>query len=486
MDFTLFERPSVAILAATILIWFSYLVGLALYRLYFSPLAKFPGPKLAALSQWYEFYYDVYLGGKFVFQIQKLHKQYGPIVRITPFELHIEDSDYYEELYSRSARYDRYEWMSGRFGANNMTFTTAKSDLHAIRRAPLNPMFSKRSIAKFEPVIRDKIELLCKGLEEARDTGSVVDLINAFSAFTSEIITEYCFGFGYGHLESKGFKENFHEPFKVIRSIPDWITVKMAPELRLVLDLKVKITNAINGEDKAQIKSSYPTIFHELLESNLPPQEKSVQRLADEAQLMIGAGLLTTSWILTVIFFHILSNPRVLNLLRAELKENFPDPNAKLVSIDLERLPYLSACIQEGQRLSDAVSGRSPRLSPEKATRYKDWTIPVNTPVSMTIIDIHHDPQIYQNSREFIPERWLDNPKTGSGDSLSRLNTRNNGKQNMTGNNANVLSCGSESSVAAPESPQIRGTLNPDPAAKEQLELRHHSILAFGSARKEK
>lgn len=42
-----------------------------------------------------------------------------------------------------------------------MTFTTAKSDLHAIRRAPLNPMFSKRSIAKFEPVIQEKAEFMC-------------------------------------------------------------------------------------------------------------------------------------------------------------------------------------------------------------------------------------------------------------------------------------------------------------------------------------
>ncbi|KAF8857866.1 cytochrome P450, variant [Acephala macrosclerotiorum] len=441
MGFSMFERTSVTVPVATILIWICYLAGLALYRLYISPLAKFPGPKLAALSQWYEFYYDVVLGGKFIFQIQELHKQYGPIVRITPFEVHIEDSDFYDELYSRSARYDRYEWMSGRFGANNMTFTTAKSDLHAIRRAPLMPMFSKRSIAKFEPVIRDKIELLCQGFEEARDTSSLLNLIDAFSAVTSDIITEYCFGYGYDHLKSPGFRENFHGVVKaasifspltlqfpimwnVIRAIPDWIILKMNPEMRSALqfqnDLKVKIANVINGEDQAKIKFSYPTIFHELLESDLPPQEKSLQRLADEAQLMIGAGMTTTSWILTVMFFHVLSRPLILKRLRSELEVAFPDPNAKLVSLDLERLPYLSACIQEGQRLSDAVSGRSPRVSPEKVIKYKNWTIPAGAAVSMTIVNVHHDPQIYPNSREFIPERWLDNPKTKIGDSLSR------------------------------------------------------------------
>lgn len=54
-----------------------YLIAGAIYRLYLSPLAKFPGPKLAALTLWYEFYFDVILRGQFTFHIQELHKRYG-------------------------------------------------------------------------------------------------------------------------------------------------------------------------------------------------------------------------------------------------------------------------------------------------------------------------------------------------------------------------------------------------------------------------
>lgn len=47
------------------------------YRLILSPIAKFPGPKLAAVTLWYEFYYDVIKQGQYTFKIREFHKQYG-------------------------------------------------------------------------------------------------------------------------------------------------------------------------------------------------------------------------------------------------------------------------------------------------------------------------------------------------------------------------------------------------------------------------
>jgi hypothetical protein len=77
MDYEHLARPSIALPIIAGIIWLAYGIALAFYRLYLSPVAKFPGPKLAALSRWYEFYYDVILRGKFSFHIQELHKRYG-------------------------------------------------------------------------------------------------------------------------------------------------------------------------------------------------------------------------------------------------------------------------------------------------------------------------------------------------------------------------------------------------------------------------
>lgn len=69
-----FSAPSLLIAFCTI---FIYCISVAVYRLYLSPLAKFPGPKLAAVTLWYEFYYDVIKCGRYTWKIAKMHQEYG-------------------------------------------------------------------------------------------------------------------------------------------------------------------------------------------------------------------------------------------------------------------------------------------------------------------------------------------------------------------------------------------------------------------------
>jgi hypothetical protein len=98
-----------------------YVTSVAIYRLYLSPISGFPGPRLAALTWAYEFYYDWMCPGKYYARVAEMHKAYGnfcpdvtliigvlmlpagPIVRVTPTELHILDPSYYEHLYVTAA-----------------------------------------------------------------------------------------------------------------------------------------------------------------------------------------------------------------------------------------------------------------------------------------------------------------------------------------------------------------------------------------------
>lgn len=69
------ELITTAIYAALVVVLYT-LYGV-IWRLYLSPVAKFPGSKLAAVTFWYEFYFDVVKGGQYVYEIEKMHKQYG-------------------------------------------------------------------------------------------------------------------------------------------------------------------------------------------------------------------------------------------------------------------------------------------------------------------------------------------------------------------------------------------------------------------------
>lgn len=75
-------------------------------------------------------------------------------------------------------------------------------------------------------------------------------------------------------------------------------------------DLRRQIADIMEGKNQAYKDVEHPTIFHELLECDLPPQEKSLHRMGEEAQLVVAAGLETTAWALSVSSFHYHQQPR--------------------------------------------------------------------------------------------------------------------------------------------------------------------------------
>ena len=74
--------PDSQSLLPLVLAFVTSLASLAFYRLFLHPLAKFPGPRLAALTRYYEAYYDVVWNGQYTFKIAELHRKYGTVAQV--------------------------------------------------------------------------------------------------------------------------------------------------------------------------------------------------------------------------------------------------------------------------------------------------------------------------------------------------------------------------------------------------------------------
>lgn len=103
-------------------------------------------------------------------------------MRITPNELHIRDSQFYDQIYSTTKKRDKWsDWVT-MAGAPGSGFATVDHRLHQNRRSPLNNFFSKSAIASKEAQITSHVQHLCRRLKECIESNEVVRLDCAFMA----------------------------------------------------------------------------------------------------------------------------------------------------------------------------------------------------------------------------------------------------------------------------------------------------------------
>ncbi|KAL8685638.1 MAG: hypothetical protein Q9218_007635 [Villophora microphyllina] len=409
-----------------------FVVAGGIYRLYFSPLAKFPGPKLAALTYWYEFYYDLVQGGRFQWKIARMHEDYGSIVRLNPNELHIQDTGFYDEFYRRN-KLDKYPGQTRFFGTPDTHFTTNEQELHRLRRAPLAPSFSKKSVSQMLGVIQERIAVLCSRMHDCRAQHKPMPLGLGYVALTVDVISSYALGDCYHLLETENLGAEHHQSiisliesghfikhfpgvYGLMRMLPNYVVTLMQPKMKSTLRIVQKMQDGIKSTIQDIQRGSCnhnSSVFAKLLDSDLPSQEKSLDRLGREGMVLIIAGSEATARTLSVVSYHLLANPEKLAKLQKQLQVTVPDPNILPSLAQLENAPYLYACIQEGLRLAHGIAGRLPRVSRDPFV-YQSWKIPAETPVGMTSVFMHEDESIFPNHKEFKPERWLDAKGAGS------------------------------------------------------------------------
>lgn len=178
----------------------------------------------------------------------------------------------------------------------------------------------------------------------------------------------------------------------------------------LVGIIKAKASGA--GSDSSSAKSVYYSVLDNPI---LPAPEKALLRLEQEGALLVLAGTESPAKSLNMIFYHLLANPQIMSKLRKELS-TVAQPASWT---QLERLPYLTAVIEEAHRLSFGVTARTARIAretliytPTSHAAYspnigKSFKIPAGTPMSTTTLSAHTAPSVFPDPFVFDPERWL-------------------------------------------------------------------------------
>ncbi|KAH7389812.1 cytochrome P450 [Pyrenochaeta sp. MPI-SDFR-AT-0127] len=407
-----------------------YTIYGAIWRLYLSPVAKFPGRKLAAVTFWYEFYYDVVKGGAYVYEIERMHEEFGPIIRINPYELHINDTDldFMSKLYPSIGKdVDKFWWSAGMFGNVAMTFGTIGHHMHKVRRAAFAKFLSPVYIRKLEPVLKELVNTLTQKVEESIQTGKTVNLVHAYSALTQDVITEYCFSFSRNCLQKEDFAPHWYDWMQIhctftplikqfpwllplLDKLPDSWVKRADDAIYLIRQQDVEYASQVRAVMRGgeQDKTTHVTIFHEILnEPTLPSFEKTEQRMKCEAASLVGAGTLTSAHILSLTTYFILKDPEILKKLLEELECAMPDPTSSPSQQAFESLPYFNAVMDEGLRLSYGSMHRLSRSHPNDTLHYNGWVIPPGTPVGYSAYMLHRNQKIFPQPEEFRPERWL-------------------------------------------------------------------------------
>ncbi|RYP39080.1 hypothetical protein DL767_002343 [Monosporascus sp. MG133] len=348
-----------------------------------------------------------------------MHRRYGPIVRINPDEVHLDDPEIIDSI----------------FPAPNSMVATIDHDMHRRRRNAVNALFSTASIRRLEPIMKDHIAKMLLRIEEYGKTGEIVQLHHVFKACTSDVITMYAFGDSFRFLDQSDFGKPYFEATDMffglthifghftwfadlIQSLPIWAIAFFRPSLRELwskqswwIDRVREIRRSPNPE---RIKS---TIFEAILNSSLPDEDKTDARLAAEAQLVVFAGEGTTAYTLSAAVYELLAHPAELQKLQEELIQAIPDPEEIPSFAQVDGLPYFNAIVNEVVRLHPGVMNRQPRISPDLPITYQDkrtgkeYVLAPGTLTTMSPLTTHMNADVFKDPYEFRPQRWIDNPK---------------------------------------------------------------------------
>ncbi|KAK4547628.1 hypothetical protein LTR36_000585 [Oleoguttula mirabilis] len=387
---------------ALVLLYALVTVAQSTYRLYLSPLARFPGPRAAAVSRaWlHQTMKDPFPEAIF----ERLHEEYGTkALRIGPNQLHLSDTTLYKTIYSQTTNYTKQIEFYDSFLTPHTLFAETEPALHKLRRKALNPFFSTAGVAKLEPIITEKIDLFKAKIDRLSARGPI-NVSLAMRCITIDVISQFAFGKSRDliHEREDSFEAELLNAVdeagkalpdmtfnnimrKMALRMPESLVLKLNPGLTPLFKLKEFANDSVATYHAMQSKPSHPVVYGSL-------EHLSAADQAQEGVDILVAGADTTAYTASIALYHILRDSRIQSKLQTALAD------AKITTADgmphlreLEKIDYLRACVKEALRIAMPVPGMLPRAI-----------------VGMSAYTMHNDTETWgSDARNFVPERWL-------------------------------------------------------------------------------
>ncbi|KAJ4406179.1 hypothetical protein N0V82_010180 [Gnomoniopsis sp. IMI 355080] len=226
----------------------------------------------------------------------------SPIIRVSPYELHVIDPAFFEKLYRQDGRWDKYEWTYAGFGALGSSIGTASHESHKARRQPLNPFFSKAKVAARHDIVERDVYKLCDRVAQFAARGNIVNLGTSSSALTRDVACEFVLNKKYDFLGREDFDIGMtnalqagghiwritkHVPWfgPAMKSIPPNLLMKVADEgtkgfFRFLQEHERDTKDLLVAAAATSPNDEAPrTIVHEIMDSDLPEADKSFKRV---------------------------------------------------------------------------------------------------------------------------------------------------------------------------------------------------------------
>ncbi|RAH44190.1 cytochrome P450 [Aspergillus brunneoviolaceus CBS 621.78] len=417
---------SLHLFAAATVTCLVYGCALALYRLFLHPLSRYPGPRLAILTDWYVLYYA--WRGDLHKQVQQWHARYGKVVRYGPSTLSFNSATAMTEIYGVRAnvrKTDGYAALGLSRRCPNSLVAIDKG-LHGFKRRIMAQVFSEQNLKQMEERILDNVtdfvSLLGSDSEALRGWGPPKDVAQACTWMTFDIIADLCYGEDLNLLQVEDMRW-FPSVFRKISQRgmmsliqPRFIQMKLdhfllASQYKAILRAGSWIRE--RGEARAKLgnKNIEKDIFSTMMNATDPKTGRNFTQkdLWVESMLLLVAGSDTTSNALSATIYYLLHHPTSLKHLTTELRSTFPtETSIRFDSASPTTSPYLHACVNEAMRLAPSVPNAPPRAVCPGGIYIDGDFIPAGTVVGAPIYTLHRNEAYFDRPDEFRPERWLD------------------------------------------------------------------------------